>query len=200
MIATPSLIINRTNDAQKTITLLDEDAPYEYLITIDGKIIVVNSLTNCFRCSSGSQMSATHLTNADYSFILNANWHVSNITDMSYMFRGCTSLKDITVLANWNVANVTDMSHMFNGCSMLTTTNGLANWNVTNVRDTKYMFSYCGSLENINAIVNWNVTNITDMGGMFIGCYKLPEVSNLTSTADIKNYLKKLQEAQKPKK
>ena len=35
---------------------------------------------------------------------------------MSYMFGGCSSLKEIN-LSNFNTINVTDMCHMFDGCS-----------------------------------------------------------------------------------
>ncbi len=40
------------------------------------------------------------------------------LTDMSYMFNGCESLKSIDI-SNFNTNNVTDMSFMFNGCESL---------------------------------------------------------------------------------
>ena len=39
-----------------------------------------------------------------------------NITDMSEMFSGCSSLKELN-LTNFNTNNATNMSFMFNGCS-----------------------------------------------------------------------------------
>ena len=39
----------------------------------------------------------------------------NNVTNMSYMFYGCSSLKEIN-LNNFNTNNVTDMSDMFSGC------------------------------------------------------------------------------------
>ena len=42
----------------------------------------------------------------------------NDINDMSYMFNGCSSLKEIN-LNNFNTENVTNMSYMFNGCSSL---------------------------------------------------------------------------------
>ena len=42
----------------------------------------------------------------------------NNITDMSFMFSGCSSLKELN-LNNFNTNNVTNMSCMFYGCSSL---------------------------------------------------------------------------------
>ena len=42
----------------------------------------------------------------------------NNITDMSWMFYGCSSLKELN-LTNFNTNNVTNMSSMFYGCSSL---------------------------------------------------------------------------------
>ena len=44
------------------------------------------------------------------------NYNYSNITNMSYMFEGCSSLKSIP---NLDTSNVTDMVFMFNGCTSL---------------------------------------------------------------------------------
>ena len=49
---------------------------------------------------------------------------------MCYMFRGCSSLKELN-LNNFNTNNVTDMSDMFRGCSSLKELN-LNNFNNKN--------------------------------------------------------------------
>ena len=41
-------------------------------------------------------------------------WDVSNVTDMSEMFAGCSSFNQ--PLGSWDVSNVTDMSKMFDEC------------------------------------------------------------------------------------
>ena len=48
------------------------------------------------------------------SFIIMTN----NITNMSYMFDGCSTLTSINV-SNFKINNVTNMSRMFNGCFSL---------------------------------------------------------------------------------
>ena len=42
-----------------------------------------------------------------------------NITDMSGMFSGCSSLLSLPDISKWNTNNVKDMSRMFSGCSSL---------------------------------------------------------------------------------
>ncbi len=48
------------------------------------------------------------------------NLRVENVTDMSNMFNGCSSLAALGV-DNWDVSNVTDMTGIFNGCDALAT-------------------------------------------------------------------------------
>ena len=60
---------------------------------------------------------------------------------MSYMFYGCSSLKEIN-LTNFNTNDVTNMNHMFYGCSSLKELN-LTNFDTNNVNDMKDMFSEC---------------------------------------------------------
>ena len=45
-----------------------------------------------------------------------SNFNTNNVTDMSYMFSECSSLKELN-LNNFNTNNVTNMREMFRGCS-----------------------------------------------------------------------------------
>ena len=44
---------------------------------------------------------------------------INNVTDMSYMFSGCSSLSSLPDISKWNTNNVTTMTSMFDGCSSL---------------------------------------------------------------------------------
>ena len=44
---------------------------------------------------------------------------IAIITDMSYMFYGCSSLSSLSDISKWNTNNVTNMNSMFHGCSSL---------------------------------------------------------------------------------
>lgn len=67
------------------------------------------------------------------------NWDVSNVTDMSYMFRGCKDFNQ--PLNNWDVSSVTNMSRMFIGCKNFN--QPLKNWDVSSVTDMSGMFYNC---------------------------------------------------------
>ena len=60
---------------------------------------------------------------------------------MSYMFSGCSSLKELNI-SNFNTNNVTDMGSMFRGCSSLKELN-LSDFNTNNVTYMGFMFQGC---------------------------------------------------------
>ena len=107
---------------------------------------------------------------------------VSNITDMSFLFRGGDSKQYrnghpiLTTfdgdISNWNVSNVTDMSYMFMGSKY----NGdISNWDVSNVTEMEVMFNdspFNGDLS------NWDVSNVTRMDSMFNNCKFNGDISN----------------------
>ena len=73
----------------------------------------------------------------------------NNVTDMSYMFYGCSSLKEL---------NLNNFSYMFSGCSSLSDIKGLEKWKVSNGNNFSYMFYECSSLSNIKELEKWNVS------------------------------------------
>ena len=52
---------------------------------------------------------------------------ILNITNMSYMFYGCSSLSSLPDISKWNTSNVTHMSFMFDGCSSLSSLPDISN-------------------------------------------------------------------------
>ncbi|UOY07157.1 BspA family leucine-rich repeat surface protein [Muricauda sp. SCSIO 64092] len=111
---------------------------------------------------------------------------LGRVTNMSRMFRFCTSLTGTTGLSGWNVSNVTDMSNMFYSASNF---NGdIGSWDVGNVTDMGGMFVGCRLFEGTAGLSNWNVSSVTDMGYMFsaasafnadIGSWNTAEVTNM---------------------
>ena len=69
----------------------------------------------------------------------------SSVTNMSYMFYGCSSLTSIPEL---DISSVTNMSYMFSGCSSLTS---IPELDTSSVTDMSYMFYGCSSLTDENA-------------------------------------------------
>ena len=104
-----------------------------------------------------------------------------NVTDMYFMFSGCSSLTSLDV-SNFNTDNVTNMGYMFSGCSSLTSL-GLSNFNTNNVTSMQAMFSHCSSLTSLN-VSNFNTDNVTNMKHMFSGCSSLTglDLSNFNTS------------------
>ena len=59
-----------------------------------------------------------------------ADWDTGNVTDMSSMFDGCSSLTDLNALINGDTSAVNNMKAMFNGISQLTDTSALNDWDM----------------------------------------------------------------------
>ena len=111
------------------------------------------------------------------------NLNTANVTDMNYMFSGCSALTSLD-LKNFKTENVTDMYNMFDGCSDLTSLD-LTNFNTTKVTNMSNMFSFCSALTSLD-LTNFNTTNVTYMYNMFDGCSALTSL-DLTnfSTANV---------------
>ena len=88
-----------------------------------------------------------------------SEWNVSNVRNMSYMFRGCRFNGDIS---KWDVSKVSNMFSMFAESFF----NGdLSKWNVSNVVEMGYMFEYNTQFN--QDISNWDVSNVTNFNCMF---------------------------------
>ena len=105
---------------------------------------------------------------------------INNITNMNYMFCGCSSLSSLPDISKWNINNVTNMSSMFSECSSLSSIPDISKWNtnnVTNMFDTfngckyninvvtamTYSFTECKSLSSLPDISECNTNNAKDM-------------------------------------
>ena len=108
-------------------------------------------------------------------------FNTSEITSMSYMFEGCSSLKELD-LRGFNTSNVRFMVGMFFGCFKLKNIN-LSNFDTSNVINLSGMFWGCESLTSLD-VSKFNTSNVTDMHGMFWGCKSLTslDVSNFNTS------------------
>ena len=94
----------------------------------------------------------------------------TKLTNTSYMFYNCSSLKliDLSLL---NTSNVKNMSYMFYNCSSLKSID-LSSFNTSNVSDMSYMFSWCSSLKSLD-LSSFNTNNVDDMNFIFFECRSL---------------------------
>ena len=107
--------------------------------------------------------------------------NTSKVADMVGMFYGCSSLTTLDV-SNFDTSKVTNMESMFRGCRSLTTLD-VSNFNTSNVMDMEYMFYGCSGLTTLD-VSNFNTSNVTNMANMFSGCSGLTslDVSNFSTS------------------
>ncbi len=118
-----------------------------------------------------------------------ANLNTSNVTDMSFVFDGCSSLTRLD-LSNFNTSNVTDMTFMFRGCSSLTRLD-ISSFNTSKVTNMGWMFLGCSCLTSLD-LSSYNTLNLTAMNGLFKECSSLTsldlssfDTSNVTEMIDV---------------
>ena len=105
----------------------------------------------------------------------------SQVTNMQYMFNGCSSLTSIPAL---DTSQVTNMDSMLRDCYNLTSIPTLDTSQVTSMDS---MFRDCSSLTPIPAL---NTSQVTNMDSMFWGCSSLTSIPVLdTSQVISMNYM-----------
>ena len=112
-------------------------------------------------------------------------WNIKKVINMKKFLNGCSSLKYLPDISNWDTINITDISGMFEGCSSLITLPDISKWNTINTININSMFKECSSLKSLPDISSWNTINITDMSSIFEGCTLL-DLSSLKSLPEIK--------------
>lgn len=98
------------------------------------------------------------------------NLNTEEVTDMSCMFSGCTSLTSLD-LSHFDTRKVTNMSMMFSGCNSLDSLN-LSGFNTQEVTYMNFMFADCPKLVSLD-LSGFNTQHVTDMSSMFMNCSAL---------------------------
>ena len=97
------------------------------------------------------------------------HFNTAKVTNMSYMFASCVALTSLDV-TKFKTANVTNMSGMFFSCKTLTSLD-VSKFNTVNVTNMSSMFSMC-KLTSLD-VTNFNTEKVTNMGAMFFKCSQL---------------------------
>ena len=101
------------------------------------------------------------------------NLKTDNVTDMGYMFYGCSSLKELD-LSPLKTDKVENMKCMFFGCTNISNLD-LSGFKTGSVKSMDQMFRNCISLSQIN-ISNFDTYNVTNMDLMFYNCQSLKSI------------------------
>ena len=99
-----------------------------------------------------------------------SNIDTSNVTNMSGMFRDCTSLTSID-LYSFDTSNVESMSGMFACCESLESV-CFPNLNTPKLLSISYMFENCKSLVSLD-LSGFDTSSVWGMNNMFCGCESL---------------------------
>ena len=109
-----------------------------------------------------------------------SHFNPENLTDMSYMFGLCNSIKSIPDISKWDTKNVTNLSYIFRYCNSLETLPDISKWDTSNVTDMSYMFASCKSLKSLPDISHWDTKNVTKMNWMFFDCSSLKSLPDIS--------------------
>ena len=196
-------VITITPQAGQNLTSLDFTARHAVFsaVTINNWLDVVISGPSLTSIKFGSNptlninkyleqvkiLSHGTITDTSYMFYLCSSLKIapefdtSSITNANSMFSGCSSLTEIP---RYRLGNCTTMINMFNDCSLLRTIPYLNTSSVTNMGS---MFSGCSSLQ---SIPKFNTASVTDTTNMFRNCSALSEIpmlntSNVTNAASM---------------
>ena len=96
--------------------------------------------------------------------------NTSEVTDMTFMFYGCSSLETLDV-SGFDTRNVTSMYCLFGACGLLTSLD-VSGFNTEKVTDMCGMFVDCESLTSLD-VSGFNTEKVTDMNSMFYGCMQV---------------------------
>jgi len=212
-----SILYNYYNDCLNHITVLVIDGK-QVLPSHKVKFDTVGIHKICFNFNSSEINNLSYMfynSGTCYKTIkFNETFDSSNVTDIEYMFHGCSGLTSLDVsklntskvtnlrntfcgatyklteldLSEWKTSNVTNLWGCFQ-VSRLTTLD-LSNWDVSNVTDMYCMFYNSLTLTTINC-ENWNTSKVKDMSNMFYSCRNINlqvskwDVSNVTNMSSM---------------
>ena len=105
-------------------------------------------------------MKDAFLNNLKIRIKANDNPNLSEVTDMSGMFRGVTIEQDITF---WDVSNVVNMKNLFAETNF---NQNISSWSVSKVTNMSGMFGEASKFNQDLSV--WDVSHVIDMSEMFI--------------------------------
>ena len=129
-------------------------------IVLSGKVV---SPENSFLLFSGNT-SADKPTNVTEIEGL-SQLDTSNVTDMSKMFKGMSSITSLDV-SGFDTSKVTNMQHMFSGMSSVTSLD-VSGFDTSNVTDMANMFHGMSSVTSLD-VSGFDTSKVTDMSDMFL--------------------------------
>ena len=142
---------------------------YGYIDATDRTVLHINTNAEELYANPNCSKMFQNLTH-----VINIQYHLTfiteDVTNMSYMYAGCTSLTTLPDIAVYNTTNVLTMAHMFDGCTSLGQLD-LSTFTTHQLQGNGmvYMFNGCETLRTL-IISSFTTEQITDMTNLFNGC------------------------------
>ena len=178
--------VNGKGDLSNDITLLYNNYDNLSEIKIFGEQFVANNKDKCVILFQNKEYELTE----KFKFIPTGDIRLNGleiklrnikaITDMSYMFHKCKSLKSLPDIFKWNTENITNMSYLFSECNLKKLPD-ISRWNTSNVINMCAMFQKCINIITLPDISRWNTSSVINMNFMFDGCIHLLELPDLSN-------------------
>ncbi|HCM90975.1 MAG TPA: hypothetical protein DIS78_00190, partial [Lachnospiraceae bacterium] len=118
-----------------------------------------------------------NLTGIDLS-----NLHTARVQKMDGMFRDCEKLESIVGLGGLDTNAVTDMSYMFAGCSGIESID-LTGFDTGSVINMSSMFADCESIKSLD-LSSFELSDLWYADNMFENCYSLVQIETPTSVPE----------------
>ena len=123
-----------------------------------------------------------------YNDVAIGEWDVTAITDMSSLFFTVTGKETFNDdISGWDTSNVTNMGFMFNGCSAFNNGGQTLAWNTAKVTNMGYMFNGCSAFNNGGQTLAWNTAKVTTMEYMFWNCSAFNQIPDFSDTSKVTN-------------
>ena len=181
----------QNNSSLNQMTIIYEIEEYVSRVSLFGEDFVKHNKSRCYLLIDGQKMELCKYLDLTRNQKTNGILEIKLIekkiiTDMSYMFNYCRSLKSLPDISKWDTKNVKNMSWMFMDCESLIPLPDISKWDTKNVSNMSYMFSSCTSLMSLPDISKWDIKNVNNMESMFDYCSSLVSLPDI-SKWDTKN-------------
>jgi len=153
--------------------------------------IIINTGTDRNRLSLVENWGSTAWTSMQDAFFGCANLQVtatdapdlSGVTNMSQMFRDCTTLNSPSNINSWSTGAVTDLSYIFSSASAFN--QNISGWNTGAVTNMEGLFRQASAFN--QNVGTWNTSAATNMSWMFNGASTFNQNIGSWNTSSVSN-------------
>jgi surface protein len=130
-----------------------------YKFQNEGTYLMKIEVKKSFTLLSSLFKDCKNLEEIDFS-----NFDFEKINNISYLFSGCSSLKNISWPKSFKKNNISDISYLFYNCKSLTS-KSLPDFETSSLIQMRYAFSNCSFYD--VKLSNYITSNVIDMEGLF---------------------------------